>query len=219
MTDQPTNTAAVKALCKAQAEMTSAKKGSDNPHFRSKYADLAAVQAATYPALHKNGFAIMQPVGRVDGEWITTTIFAHESGATFECPVPLIVDKSQMQAFKSANSYARRIGLENLSGCACEDDDGNSAAANPPKGRDNGSRVIDNTPPPPKDQFRATNPSDDDKEATRVISIMGTISDMDEFKAFWDSLVDSQPRIAKRNDVFAAKSDRKAVIGGGKGAV
>ena len=84
-----------------------------------------------------------------------------------------------------------------------EDDDDKTASDNPPA----------------KDQFRATTPSaGDDKEATRVIGIMGAITDMNEFKAFWDSLVESQPRIAKRNDVFAAKSDRKAVIGGGKGA-
>ena len=83
-----------------------------------------------------------------------------------------------------------------------EDDDDKTASDNPPA----------------EDPFRATNPSDDDKEATRVISIMGTITDMNEFKSFWDSLVESQPHIAKRNDVFAAKADRKAVIGGKEAA-
>ena len=101
-----------------------------------------------------------------------------------------------------------------------EDDDGNTADASPPKHRAIDNRPDNtnkNAPPPTEDPFRATNPSDDDKEATRIISIMGTITDMNEFKSFWDSLVESQPRIAKRPDVFAAKCDRKAVIGGKDG--
>ena len=49
MTDTP-NTAALKALCKAQQAMTGALKDSENPHFRSKYADLGAVQDACFPA-------------------------------------------------------------------------------------------------------------------------------------------------------------------------
>ena len=214
MTDQPTNTAAIKALCKAQAAMPKAIKDSDNPFFSTKYESLAAVQDASLPHLHANGFAVLAPTGRDENGAYLETILMHESGHSFTCRIPLIVDKNNMQGFKSAVTYARRIGLGCLSGVAPEDDDGNSASVNPPKNRGNGNRGIDNTPPPAKDQFRATNPSDDDKEATRIIGIMGAITDMNEFKSFWDSLVESQPRISKRPDVFAAKSDRKAVIGG-----
>ncbi len=46
MTRSDSITQLVTALAKAQAEMAGAKKDSENPHFRSKYADLAAVRDA-----------------------------------------------------------------------------------------------------------------------------------------------------------------------------
>ena len=133
MTDQPNNTAAIKALCKAQSEMTRAKKDSTNPHFGKKYESLAAVQDACLSQLHDNGFAVIHHIGQTDGAAYLDTIFVHESGYEWHCPVPLIVDKNSMQGFKSAVTYARRIGLGCLSGVAPEDDDGNSASVNPPK--------------------------------------------------------------------------------------
>ena len=42
------------ALSKAQGQMESAKKDSTNPHFRSKYADLAAVVEAIKKPLTDN---------------------------------------------------------------------------------------------------------------------------------------------------------------------
>ena len=49
-----------KALAAAQAEMGKAQKASENPHFRSKYADLGNVMDACVPALNKNGIAVIQ---------------------------------------------------------------------------------------------------------------------------------------------------------------
>jgi hypothetical protein len=50
-----------------------------------------------------------------------------------ECDVPLIVNKNDMQGFKSATTYAKRIGLESLTGVAPIDDDGNDAARAAPR--------------------------------------------------------------------------------------
>jgi hypothetical protein len=62
------------------------------------------------------------------------TVFHHaESGTELFCDVPLIVNKNDMQGMKSATTYAKRIGLESLSGIAPEDDDGNAAASAPPQ--------------------------------------------------------------------------------------
>jgi hypothetical protein len=47
--------------------------------------------------------------------------------------VPLIVNKNDMQGMKSATTYAKRIGLESLTGIAPEDEDGNAAAKAAPK--------------------------------------------------------------------------------------
>lgn len=102
---------------------------SDNPHFRSRYASLEAVSGACMTALRQYGFAVY---------WTLTdthcvTVLAHESGETLTCPVPLRVDKGNMQALGSAITYARRYGLLCLAGLAPDDDDGNAAAAAPAK--------------------------------------------------------------------------------------
>ncbi len=222
MTDQPNNTAAIKALCKAQAAMPKAIKDSDNPFFSTKYESLAAVQDASLPHLHANGFAVIHHTGRdADGLYLETSLMHKSGDEPFICRIPLIVDKQNMQGFKSAVTYARRIGLGCLSGVAPEDDDGNTAAANPPKRRAIDNRP-DNTnkiaPPPSEDPFRADDPPDDDKDAAREIAKMQTITSTDEFKSYWRVLVEVQPHIAKRPDVIAAKDDRKIAIGGKEAA-
>lgn len=123
--------AAITAFVKAQAEMGKALKTSANPAFKSKYADLSSVQDACFPALHANGFAVVQPNG-VDehGEYVET-IFMHESGERFSNRIYLKVGKPDMQGYGSAITYARRYGLMGLAGIAPEDDDGNAASKSP----------------------------------------------------------------------------------------
>lgn len=121
------------ALSKAQAEMGKAIKTANNPHFRSKYADLGNVMDACLPALNQNGIAVVQPSGRDDlGDYVDT-LFIHSSGQSLTSRVYLVVDKQNMQGVGSASTYARRYGLMGLAGIAPEDDDGNAAAAAPPK--------------------------------------------------------------------------------------
>lgn len=121
------------ALAAAQAEMGRALKQSDNPHFRSKYADLGNVMDACLPALNKHGIAVIQPF--VGGEFGNSvkTVFLHGSGESLETAIPLLMGKNDMQGLGSAITYARRYGLMSLAGIAPEDDDGNAAAANAPK--------------------------------------------------------------------------------------
>lgn len=121
-----------KALAAAQAEMGKALKQSNNPHFRSKYADLGNVMDACIPALNKHGIAVIQPF--VVGEFgnAVKTVLLHESGETLECHVPLLLGKNDMQGLGSAITYARRYGLMSMAGIAPEDDDGNAAAASGP---------------------------------------------------------------------------------------
>ena len=125
-----------KALATAQMEMTKAQKDSNNPHFRTKYADLGNVMDACMGALNKNGIAVIQPVTDGEGGRCVSTRFIHESGEMLECSVPLIVGKNDMQGLGSAITYARRYGLMSLAGIAPEDDDGNQASKNPPKAQE-----------------------------------------------------------------------------------
>lgn len=124
------------ALAAAQAEMGGAKKGADNPHFKSKYADLSEVVDAVKPALTKHGICYFHSIDASEmsaTSMMVTTLFHGESETSIRCAVPLLVAKNDMQGFKSATTYAKRIGLESVTGIAPEDDDGNAAASAPPK--------------------------------------------------------------------------------------
>ena len=122
------------ALAKAQASMGKALKQSNNPHFRSKYADLGNVMDACMPALNEVGIAVIQPtIDNEYGRFVETTLIHGESGESLSCRVPLIVSKNDMQGYGSAVTYARRYGLMAMAGIAPEDDDGQAAANAAPK--------------------------------------------------------------------------------------
>jgi len=122
------------ALASAQAKMGKALKSANNPHFKSKYADLASVTEACLPALNESGIAVIQPTGEDEtGRYVETMLIHGPSGEVLKCRVPLIVQKNDMQGYGSAVTYARRYGLMSMSGIAPEDDDGNDAAKALPK--------------------------------------------------------------------------------------
>lgn len=128
------------ALAAAQAGMGSVVKGAVNPAFKSRYADLADVVSVVVPALSAQGIAMFHSMARDDHGLIMRTTLAHGATDThIHCDVPLIVDRNNMQGMKSATTYAKRIGVESLTGIAPEDDDGNAAAKAAP--------VVDNRPP------------------------------------------------------------------------
>ena len=122
------------ALAAAQTTMGKALKQSNNPHFKSKYADLGNVMDACLPALNAVGIAVIQPTGEDEfGRYVETRLIHGDSGEDLSCRVPLIVNKNDMQGYGSAVTYGRRYGLMAMAGIAPEDDDGNAAAAAAPK--------------------------------------------------------------------------------------
>jgi len=127
MDHSETTTALMAAMVKAQAEMQGATKGSENPFFKSKYADLGAVMAATKDALHAHGLAIIQfPIDR-DNKCGVETVVCHESGEWMSQECLLATSKQDPQAYGSAITYARRYGWQAVCGIPSEDDDGNHA--------------------------------------------------------------------------------------------
>ncbi len=118
------------ALAKAQGAIEGAVKGKENPHFRSKYADLGAVWDACREHLAKNGISVIQPVGHLaDSTLCTTTRLLHSSGQWLQDDgIPLLLSKQDMQGLGSALTYSRRYGLMAMVGIAPEDDDGNAAS-------------------------------------------------------------------------------------------
>jgi len=127
------------ALAAAQAEFSAPKKDAMNPAFKSRYADLASVVEAVAPALSRHGVSFSHETRAIDfgagPEACMVTVLTHgESDTRAECAIPLIVGKRDMQGFKSATTYAKRIGLESVTGVAPDDDDGNAAVlAAPPR--------------------------------------------------------------------------------------
>jgi len=117
------------ALVAAQSAFQPALKNSQNPHFRSKYADLGACIEAVIDALHANGIALIQHTDESDKGIIISTTFLHRSGEIYDAG-SLFVPASQQtpQAYGSALTYARRYSLMTACGIAPEDDDGNAAS-------------------------------------------------------------------------------------------
>jgi len=123
------------AFVKAQSAFAPALKTSNNPHFKSRYADLASCIDAVLDALNTNGIALLQKTHPDDSGVTVETLFIHESGESMSggtLHVPAA--KSDPQGYGSALTYARRYSLMASCGIAPEDDDGNAAtkASKPP---------------------------------------------------------------------------------------
>jgi hypothetical protein len=116
------------ALSKAQAEISGALKDSDNPFFKSKYADLASVMDACRLPLTRNGLSYIQKTYSVNDKYFIETILAHSSGQSITSgPVEVLISKRDAQGFGSAITYFRRYQLSALIGVAQIDDDANHA--------------------------------------------------------------------------------------------
>jgi hypothetical protein len=117
------------ALVKSQSEMSNAKKESNNPFFKSKYADLNAIREAALPVLNKHGITVIQPTCVVDGINYVETILLHESGEYISSLTQIVVDKvNDAQKHGSGLSYARRYALQSIVCLGAEDDDANAAS-------------------------------------------------------------------------------------------
>jgi len=120
------------ALIKAQKEMLTPKKGSVNPFFKNKYADLNDVLEAIVPALNNNGIVLLQPLVNIEGKNFVRTVLMHESGETFESLAEIFCkNQNDAQAYGSGITYARRYSLSSICGIGSEDDDGQKAVAKP----------------------------------------------------------------------------------------
>jgi hypothetical protein len=121
------------ALAKAQAEMSNPKFDKTNPHFKNKFASLAAVRDAVIPVLAKYGIACLQDLKNVAGGVGCTTVLLHSSGQSLTFgPLEMPVSKNDAQGFGSAATYARRYHLMAVANVVGdEDDDANQATGKP----------------------------------------------------------------------------------------
>ena len=133
MTEQSVSIAGLSAaLVAAQADLTNPPKDSVNPHFKSKFADLATVRNVVVPALHRHGLAVTQLITSLDGKPALATQLVHTSGEWLRCTSPLVPVKQDPQGYGAAATYLRRYSLQAIAGvCADDDDDGHHASAPP----------------------------------------------------------------------------------------
>lgn len=183
------------AFVKAQKEFAPALKTANNPHFKSRYADLAACVEAVIDALNNHGIGLIQRTHDDDKGVTVETVFIHESGESLEggrLHVPAA--KHDPQGYGSALTYCRRYSLMAACGIAPEDDDGNAASGrNAPKQKP--------APAPP------TGPSTDAALIATHISAMEactTLSSLESaFNAAW-AATDGAPAITAAAKQFKA---------------
>jgi hypothetical protein len=129
MTRSDSIAALAAALSKAQATMTSAKKDSTNPHFKSRYADLASVWDACRESLTKNGLAVVQLPGKDEAGYYVETVLTHSSGEFVSCKLHIVPIKDDPQGLGSSITYARKYALAAIAGIAPDDSDDDGEAA------------------------------------------------------------------------------------------
>lgn len=121
------------ALAKAQGDMKSAAKDSTNPHFKSKYADLASCWEACREPLAKNGLSVVQGASAEAERVTVTTLLLHTSGQWVRDALTTTARDAGAQSIGSAITYGRRYGLSSMVGIAPDEDDAEAA-----QGRGNG---------------------------------------------------------------------------------
>lgn len=115
------------ALAKAQGQIDDAAKGSENPYYKSRYADLASVRGVIREPLANNDLAIIQAPRVVTGGAEVETMLVHKSGEFISETLYMPAGKNDPHGYASAITYARRIGIMSLLALAAYDDDGNTA--------------------------------------------------------------------------------------------
>jgi len=120
------------ALVKAKSQIGSITKGSANPFFKSKYADLSAILNTVEPVLQEFNLAVIQPVVNIDSSSFIATTFIHESGQYVSILGSELVAAKQNdpQAMGSAITYARRYSISSALSLNSENDDDGERAMN-----------------------------------------------------------------------------------------
>lgn len=192
------------ALAAAQAEMQPITKGSVNTHFKNRYADLADVAEGVRAVLSRHGLAFFHvPTECEGGGHAVKTVLAHGASGTFiEAVVPLIGGFNNMQGYKSATTYAKRIGLESVTGVAPDDDDDGNAQAEQAKPRE------DRRQEPRAAPVQQEPPAFSEADVRNVIARLSTAETIPALQEAWSHAGGMQ----QIPTVLAAKDARKAVL-------
>lgn len=125
--DTDGKTAFFVALNKVQGLLEPVTKDSTNPHFKSKYASLGAVNAAVMGPLSESGFVLMSGGVDIAGKPYLRTTLSHIKGHSESFDYPIVNDGNP-QHIASSITYARRYAICSMFNLSVEDDDGNMAS-------------------------------------------------------------------------------------------
>jgi hypothetical protein len=141
------------ALIAAKDQMGPALKSAWNPHFKSKFVDLAAVGEAADAALAAHGLCIVQTT-RAEGDAVVlVTSLLHISGQERSGSYPLDPAKQHdPQALGACLTYARRYAKMAMLDMAPEDDDGTTASRTVQPPAPAPQRAPSGPPPPAQSQ-------------------------------------------------------------------
>jgi hypothetical protein len=116
------------ACAKAQLDLKPAAKDAKNPHYNSRYADLAAIIEAAH-VYAKHTVAIFQDVTTTEAGVSVSTRLVHGSGQWIEFgPLTVPLGKRDAHGVGSATTYAKRYALQAAALIPSDDDDGNAAS-------------------------------------------------------------------------------------------
>lgn len=170
------------SMAKAQGEIQTAVKDKDNPFFKSKYADLAAVWFACRDALSKNGVSVTQwPIHTKDDRLHIITRLACD-GQWIKAEFSVPIGKQDAQGLVSATTYARRAALSAAVGVAPDDDD-------------DGNGTAQNSKPTPKQLAQ--------KDAKALTDTIAKFTCPDKLEGWWNN-----PETKNRIDTIANYSDK-----------
>lgn len=114
------------SLLNFQVKCSKIIKKSENPFFKSKYADLPSILDEIATPLQECGLVVSQ---FPDGEGLTTILIHPESGQWFSATGIMHPVKNDPQSWGSAITYQRRYSLCAILGLNVDsDDDGNEAS-------------------------------------------------------------------------------------------
>lgn len=170
------------ALAAAQGEIENAQKGSENPHFKTTYADLAAVVDVLRLPLSRYQIARIQIPNFNDTEtWLDTMLVHGPSGQYISCRWPLPHGKNmKSQDFMAAVTYAKRGSMMAICGVAAEDEDDDGEVGADHSDAET-SQEVEPSPPQPTKQRREA-----EQWAPWAVRKIGTIPTADALSEWED---------------------------------
>jgi hypothetical protein len=113
-----------KKLLKAVSEFEPVTFDKVNTHYKNGYATLSAIKKSIEPALHNNGFILMQPLEALDnGDIRLSTHVVYENGEKILLGSSIIKGGRKDQEFGGSVTYHRRYQIASGFCLFAEDDD------------------------------------------------------------------------------------------------